>query len=163
MDADLLPDKKAAWLLETNPLLEVKRINDRAPYKELYALAEQIYPRLNDERRRAMIEAIEEYRFIRQDRERDEEIEERHRYDWYHILHRSDPECPLAGQAFEEAQCNHPEWKPRIEYGIKVFGDEPSPVSVEQLLEKSGSEWVPELVELFNQSSGDLNRGRLGK
>ena len=150
MDANLSSDEKAAWLLETNLLLEVKRINDSAPHQELYKLAEQIYPRLNDERRRAMIEAIEEYQFLRQDRESDEKIEERHRYDWYHILHRSDPECPLAGQAFEEAQCNHPEWRPRTDMGIQITYGSPSSLSPEQLLARKGSEWVPELPVLFS-------------
>ncbi len=65
MDESMSPEQKAAWLLETNPLLEVKRINDWAPHQDLYKLAEQIYPCLNDERRRAMIEVIEQYRILR--------------------------------------------------------------------------------------------------
>ncbi len=154
MDVGLLPDKKAVWLLETNSLLEVKRINDRAPYKELYALAKQIYPRLNDERRRAMIEAIEEYRFLGQNRERNEKLKERHRYDWYHILHCSDPECPLAGQAFEEAQRKHPEWKPSPDIGgIQIRYGLSTPLTADELLEKPGSEWVSELVYRFIEES----------
>ena len=154
MDAHLSPDEKAAWLLETNPLLEVKRINDWAPHKEIYALAEQIYPSLNKERRRAMIEAIGEYRYLRPDREPNEELDERDRYEWYRLLLRSDPECPLAKEAFEEAQRKYPEWKPssdtggnQIRYGF------PTPLTAEELLEKSGSEWIPELVERFIEES----------
>lgn len=153
MDTDLLPDKKAAWLLETNPLLEVKRINDWAPHQDLYKLAEQIYPRLNKEWRRAMIEAVGEYRFLRPDREPNEELDERDRYEWYHRLLRSDPECPLAEEAFKEAQNKRPEWRPRPDVGIQIIRGFPTRLTAEQLLEKSGSEWVPELPALFIQVS----------
>ncbi len=138
------PEQKAAWLLETNPLLEMKRINDRDPRQDLYKLAEEIYPRLNDERRKAMIESVAENRDVRE------------QYEWYHCLLRSDPECLLAKAAFKEAQSRRPEWKPRNDSGDKRGGDESKSVSADQLLGRRGSEWVPELIDLFSQSSGDL-------
>ena len=144
IDESMPSDQKVAWLLATNPLLEVKRINDRAPYIELYALAEEIYPRLNEERRGAMIEAIAENQDVREQCE------------WYHRLLRSDPECLLAKAAFNEAQSRRPEWKPMNDFGKKVAGDKPKPVSADQLLERHGSGWIPKLIDLFNQSSGDL-------
>ena len=153
-DKSQLPEQKAAaWLLEKNPLLEVKRINDWAPRQELYALAEVIYPRLNEERRRDMIEAIGEYQHRRPDREPNEELDERDRYEWYHRLLQSYPECLLAKEAFEEAQSNRSKWILRPDVGIRVINFSPSSLSAEQLLARQGSEWVSELPALFNQVS----------
>ena len=152
-DADLSPDKKAAWLLETNSLLELKRLNDCAPYRELYRLAEEIYPELDDERRGSLIEAVGEYRFSMPDGELNAEIDERHQYDWYRVLHRSDSECSLAKAAFEAAQNKHPEWKPSPDVGIRAIQGSPSSLNPEQLLARQGFEWVPELPVLFNHVS----------
>ena len=100
---------KITWLL-TN-----LDIHDSKFHHEVFRLAEQAYPEADQEYRKALIAAVHEYRWVGETESRlsDLQLTAWHHLNWFHWLHKSEPDCPLAKQARDDAQEVIPGYEPR--------------------------------------------------
>ena len=135
---------KITWLL-TN-----LDIHDSKFHHEVFRLAEQAYPKADQEYRKALIVAVHEYRWVGETESRlsDIQLTAWHHLNWCRWLHESDPDCPLAKQARDDAQKLIPGYEPR-ELPDFLTWRSPLPEirpTVEELLAGPAAAWVDELL-----------------
>ena len=141
---DLSADDKMAWLLEHYD------VNEYEAKHEIFRLAADVYPQAGSQKKEALVQAISQY-------QPPAEIEDRavcsayHRFKWfqslYKAVHRADLNCPLLEAELARIRSQYPQLP---------LGEDPdfnseagwiqSPWSVETLLAKPASEWLPDLL-----------------
>ncbi len=138
--------EKTAWLLARFDL------HDLWLKHEIYMFLQHVYPSLEVEQRKEIIEKIEDYRWPKEDFPEREEHEERHKYDLLHWLSIADNRCRLISSALGILQNKYPQWGPSEHQdlnhwsGDAVWVGPQSPWAVEQLLARPASEWLDELL-----------------
>ena len=141
---DLTADDKIDWLL-THSVLHESPI-----HYEVFQAVRQAYPEVSPERRETLIEDVWAYCWPNAENP-DRKITARQHFDWFHCLHKSDPNCSRAKQALEEVSEKYPDFKPR-EYPnrthqIRSGSVAPqSPWSTEELLEKRDAVGLNDLL-----------------
>ncbi|PTT75080.1 hypothetical protein DBR42_29730, partial [Pelomonas sp. HMWF004] len=138
-DAD---DDKLAWLIRAGtPDMQLRH--------EVFALLKQCYPSASPAARSATLQWVEA--FVAPDTAEEARREEAR--DWLRLqvlrwLKSSAPECPLMQDALKLLEARHPEWaavEPSdvlIKHVRQPAGLRPSPVTVDELLEKPAAEWI---------------------
>ena len=142
----LSAEDKMEWLLKDG------RLHDLSARHEIFHLAEQVYPKAGLELRKAFLAAVQEYRWPDEEDTKREMRTACHHLNWFHWLHSAVPSCAMTKQALKDLQAEfsnltpseHPDFTPWTE--DRGFVQPQSPWSVEDLLEKSAAEWLPELL-----------------
>ncbi len=146
---DLSDDDKIAWLLEHCD------VNDDAAHHEVFRALAQAYPGAGLQQRKALIEAISEYRAPDTgategwDANR---LAAHHRFTWFHWLHEADPDCSIAGEMLETARRENPDFLPPEHPDFTHYhwsGTQPrdqSPWNADALLARPASEALPDLL-----------------
>ncbi len=139
-------DEHLSWLLDHTGL------HDRAAHHEIFRLARLAYPRASPDTRARVINAVQAYRWPDESDPQRDEWAARRQFDWLYWLHAADPACPLAEAALGEITAQHPEFHPRDHSDFTHWlspaewvGPQ-SPWSVEALLSRPATEWLPELL-----------------
>ena len=157
---EMTADQKIGWLLKHIDL------HDSPARHEIFQAVKLAYPEAGPERRAALIEAVLAYHWPD---EKALDKEQRTAYshlDWLHWLSSSDPDCQLAREALNDIQSKHPDYQPeehpdfRYWFANSGWVGPQSPWSVEELLAKPASEWLPELLSF--QTTEFLGPDRVG-
>lgn len=168
---DLTADEKIDWLLKHIDL------HDLSVHHEVFRAVRLAYPQASPKRRKNLIKTVRTYRWPKEeDPERESRTAYQH-FNWFHWLHKSDPNCTLAKQALGAVLAAYPDFKPS---GYPDFTHWSSPVqdvvmqgptaeellqdvvmqgpwAVEELLAKSAADWVSDLLSF--QGTEPLGRG----
>ncbi len=152
----MTPDQKIEWLISSGGLV------DLATYHESRELVLKAYPHASTQARQRLIQAI---RDAAEPGENDSQgilDSDRDLYDWFDVLLRADADCELAQTAFQELQTRYPELEPRDNPDLLVPVSKAywvrhiSPWTIDELLSRSGAEWVDEVLEYKPPSWGSL-------
>ena len=152
---DLTADDKIDWLLRHIDIHELP------VHHEVFRVVRLTYPQASPERRDNLIETVPTYHWPD---EADPEKESHTAYqyfNWFHWLHKSDPNCTIAKQALDEILAEYPEFEPR-EHPDLTHWSSPvqdvvmqGPWTVEELLAKPAVDWLGDLLSF---QSTELNR-----
>ena len=157
---DLNANEKTEWLLGSVGL------HDLAAQHETFQAMRTIYPRLNSETRKAVIDAVLSYRWPIKDDNDSEQIAAHHQLSWLQWLHDSDPARKEANQALQSLQQQVPDFKQQEHPDLPVYTTgtenyEPRPPwTVSELLLRPPDEWVAELLSF--QGEGFFGPSREG-
>ena len=145
----LTADDKIEWLLKD------RRLHDLPAQHEIFNLARAAYPKASLEQRKFFLAAVREYRWQNEEEPNREVLTSNYRSEWFHWLHNLAPDCILTKQTLNEFLAAYPDFTPNEYTDLKHvrkgggFGSvhQPSPWSVEDLLDKSAANWLPELLD----------------
>ena len=143
---ELAADPQIDWLLKRIDL------HDSPARHEIFQAVKLAYPEAGPERRAALIEAVLTYRWPDEKALDKEQLTAYSHLNWLHWLTSSDPGCQLAREALSHIQSKHPDYQPeeypdfRYWFANSGWVGPQSPWSVEELLAKPASEWLPELL-----------------
>ncbi len=157
---DMNPNEKIDWLLSVTDL------HDSSAHHELFQLMKAIYPNADEDRRTAVIEAIQAYRQPSVENEHAEEDGAAYvHFNWLHWIHNAAPNCRVAEAALEDVLRRHPDFRPQehpdlTHWMSSVPGGHQSPWNVDELLSKSAEEWAEKLLSF--QDTGINEPDRLG-
>lgn len=157
---DMNPNEKIDWLLGVTDL------HDSSAHHELFQLMKAIYPNADEDRRTAVIEAIQAYRQPSVENEHAEEDGAAYvHFNWLRWLHNAAPNCRVAEAALEDVLRRHPDFRPQehpdlTHWMSSVPGGHQSPWNVDELLSKSAEEWAEKLLSF--QDTGINDPDRLG-
>ncbi len=144
--ADLKADGKIDWLLERIDL------HDFSAHHEIFRAVRLTYRECNPERRQAVIDAVQAFRWPDEKNPDKERHAAYHRLEWLHWLHDSAPGCALTKQDLEAVSTQYPEFKPREHpdlthwTGSFQYVTPLSPWGTDDLLSKPPSAWLQELL-----------------
>ena len=129
---DLTADDKIDWLRKRTVLYE------RRMHHEMFQAVRQAYPEASPECRKVLIEAVWDYRLPDEENPEREMITAKRHFDWFHWLHESDANCPLAQRALDAVLETYPDFEPRENPELTDWGRSgalasPSPWASEQL------------------------------
>ena len=156
---DLCADQKVDWILSNIGLY------DGAARHELFQAVRTVYPDASTSRRRAIVEAVLKYEWPRPDDEQRERRTAYRRFGWLQWLRDSDPECDVVGEALDDVKRDYPDFQPQehpdLTHQTTVWASEPqSPWSADDLLSRTGSDWLDDLLEF--EGGGLLEPNREG-
>ena len=142
---ELPADDKIEWLLKDG------RLHDLAARHEIFLLAKQAYPKASLEKRKVFLAGVQEYRWPDEENPKRKVLTESYHLGWFHWLHCAAADCALTKQNLDKLQATYPNWAPNehpdLTHWIGNSEVQPqSPWSVEDLLEKSASKWLSELL-----------------
>jgi hypothetical protein len=150
----LTADKKLEKFLSSFAL------HDRYAHHEVFRFVASIYPKLSKHPRSKLIKEIWAFTWPDKNDENFERATAHERYNWFQWLAQADQECELIKNALAEILEKFPESSPRehpdftswvSSGGAEWIGDR-SPWSVEELLSKSPSEWITDLLSFKGNS-----------
>ena len=104
--SDLSADDKIAWLLERCD------VNEAVAHHEIFRAAAQAYPQSSPANREKLIEVISQYQAPASERYDSNSMSAYHQLNWFHWLHKSDPNCQIAKDALDAVQKLCPQFKP---------------------------------------------------
>ena len=159
---ELTADQKIDWLLKHIDL------HDSPARHEIFQAVKLAYPEAGPEHRATLIEAVLAYHWPDEQALDKEQLTAYSHLNWLHWLSSSDRDCQLAREALNDIQSKHPDyqpeelWDPDFRYWFANSGwvGPQSPWSVEELLAKPASEWLPELLSF--QPTEFLGPDRVG-
>ena len=143
---EMTADQKIDWLLKHIDL------HDSPARHEIFQAVKLAYPEAGPERRAALIEAVLAYHWADEKALDKEQLTVYSHLNWLHWLSSSDPDCRLAREALSDIQSKHPDYQPeehpdfRYWFANSGWVGPQSPWTVEELLAKPVSEWLPELL-----------------
>lgn len=149
-DTVLTPDQKIGWMLS-------RSIHDYHIRHETFMLLKETYQHVSGELRVSVVDAIGAYKARNDtdpDRERHEAIE---KYQWFHWLAQTDPNCSVASSALAKIQAAYPEIRARDHpdlthwHGDAEWSGSRSPWTVDELLGRDAKQWRHELVSFVEQ------------
>ena len=105
--SDLSAEDKIAWLLERCD------VNETAAHHEIFRVAARAYPQTSPAYSKRLIEVISQYQAPPSERYESKTISAYHQFNWFHWLHKSNPNCEIAKDALDAVQKLHPEFEPR--------------------------------------------------
>ncbi len=163
VQTDLSQQEKFDWLLEHVNLHQV------AARHEIAQVVYDIYPAGTQEQREKLIQIILDYRWPDT-----EDIDKKNRtaykhFQWLVRLIKADPSCSLANQAIAALQAKYPGFsipeQPEHTEVVKVTSGiirgKPSPWSVQEILDQSPSEWLPQALNQQPREYPDHPRDEL--
>ena len=148
---DLAADEKSDWLLRNMGL------HDLAARHETFQAMRTIYPKIGQEHRDAVIEAILAYVWASEEVEQRERFTARHHFEWLHWLHESDPTCELVGQSLKELRERHSDFQPSEHPDFLIYTTpfewvEPrSPLTAEELVQRPARKCLPDLLHFHEE------------
>ena len=155
----LSADERITWLLERCD------VNETAARHEIFRAVASAYPHANTERRKDFIDAVWTFVWPNEDEPDKERLEASHRFRWFHWLQQADLQCEIAKEAIDAVLARYPEFRPPDHpdfdfywYGSEFVTVDPSPWTVETLLEKPPMEILPLLLE-HQPSNRELSDG----
>ena len=155
---DLNTNEKIEWLLHETDL------HDSSAHHELFQFMESTYPSADEQRRMAVIEAIQAYCPRRGEVETPEESgASYYQFNWFHWLHKAAPVCPAAEAALRNVLTRNPDFQPREHPDLTLWtssvpGGHQSPWTVDELLSKPAEEWVEKLLSFQDSGIHELDR-----
>ena len=143
---DVSADDKIDWLLERCD------VNEIAAHHEIFRAVAHEYPQAGLQQRKALIQAISEYRATESEHYDSEELSVHHSFTWFHWLHQADPDCSIAKEALDTVWTQHPEFvaseHPDFTHyhwsGVGSFAQSTWDVGV--LLARQAAEALPDLL-----------------
>lgn len=156
---DITADEKINWLLDKCDIHEISL------HHEMFRIMKQTYADASNQTRHRVLESVSSYQFRGEDA--DESITDGHKFEWLQMLSEANPDCNQTKAAFNKVTSIHPEWAPR-EHSDLLFSIESvgpilprSPWSTDELLTKSPTEWINDLL-LFQDSYIGQRSNRMG-
>lgn len=141
-------DEKINWLLSRD------FVDDINVHHEIFQAMQSAYPHASQRYRRAVIDAVLAFQRP-SEKNLDSELTAYDRFNWFHWLCLSDPDCSLVRKARDQVLAEHPEFRPRpypdlrgwrITNGIAQSAELHSPWPAEQLLGEKAARWVSRLL-----------------
>ena len=157
---DLTANEKIRWLLSSMGL------HDLAAQHETFQVMRTLYPHLNSQTRKAVIDEVLSYMWPITDDEDSEQMAAHHQLSWLQWLQDSDPDCKHANQALQSLQQQVPDFKQQEHPDLPVYTTGPeyyepqSPWTLSELLSRPPNEWVAELLSF--QGEGFFGPSREG-
>ena len=137
---DLSADNKIAWLLEHYDG------NEYPAHHEIFRMAACVYPQASSQKRKKLIQEIYAYSSERYSRQLSFVCS----FNWFHWLHQADPNCEIVKAELDNVLAQYPEFTPREHPDFTIyfsgFQRVENPWTVEALLAKPASEWLPDLL-----------------
>ena len=150
MRNDLSPDEKVDWLFATIGL------HDFSAHHETFRALRTIYPAASAAQREAVIEAVFDYAWPRQeDKDKGRHAAYQH-FNWLYWLSESAPNCELAKQALNEVWKANPSFEPGEHPDLTHYVTVGSAVpgrgwNADELLSRPASEWVADLLSFLEE------------
>ncbi len=154
---DLSPDEKVDWLLATIGL------HDFSAHHEIFRALRSIYPAASAAQREAVIEAVFDYAWPRQeDKDKGRHAAYQH-FNWLYWLSESAPDCELAKQALNEVWKANPSFEPREHPDLTHYVTVGSAVpgrgwNADELLSRPAREWIADPSSFLEEDPGALDR-----
>ena len=141
---DLLKGEKLHWLLTHGDLYDI------SAHHEIFQAVLFAYSEASQEHREALIKTILAYQWPNNEPGYKERTARKH-FDLLNWIHNAAPDCPLAKKALDDVLAHYPKFRPRehpdLTHWTSVgWGGSQSPWTVEELLAKSATEWLPKLL-----------------
>ena len=141
---NICADEKLSWLVGS---CDINDISSRNEISEFVAAA---YPLAGDKQRSALIQGVSEYRAPESEHYDSNVRSAYYHFAWFSRLRAFDPNCNLAKKALQDITADHPEFS-ESEYtdaaDLRIHtGFFKSPWTKEELLAKTGHEWLPDLL-----------------
>ena len=156
---DLSADEKIAWLLERYD------VNELPAKHEIFTAVARIYPDVSSGQRKSVWDAVLSYRWAREDDPDKDRLTARHNFDWLQWLNKAAPDCELTDTALYNIKSEYPEFLPSEHPDFSSYWSDaswvrgtPSPWTVQQMLEGSSQEWLPQALK--NQPEEDPYKPR---
>ncbi|MBN1867501.1 DUF4020 domain-containing protein [Candidatus Sumerlaeota bacterium] len=151
---DLAPTQKTDWLLEHCDLYDV------AIHHEVFRAMRGLFPETDEETRGRVVERVLSFEWPHEDATDREERTARLHFSWLHWLHESAPESESTKAALDDVLARHPQFLPSkypdlTSWTEGGFVPYESPWSVEDLLTKPASEWLPDFLAYPGDDFGD--------
>ena len=149
---DFNADEKIEWLLDSVGL------HDLAAQHETFQAMRTLYPHLNSETRKAVIDAVLSYKLPAADDNDSEQMAAHYQFSWLHWLHESDPDCDLVKLSLQDITRQFPSFQPQEHPDLPVYTTGPSfyepqsPWTLSELLSRPPNEWVAELLSFQGES-----------
>ena len=142
---NLDPDEMIDWILQHS-----SQCDELARHERIRALKIS-YPRARDDRRRAVIQDVLDYRWPRAQDEESEELTVSHRFSWLEWLLEAAPDCSFLQEALQSLRQQYPG------FGRKEFPDVDHrtwrndaipffPWKPEELVARPASDWIDKLL-----------------
>ncbi|MGH8613526.1 MAG: SIR2 family protein [Gammaproteobacteria bacterium] len=143
--SDISADEKLRWLLDR------VETHDGVAHHEIFRAARLAYPQAGTASRTAFIEAVLAYRWPDEDDPNKERKTAHDHFSWLSWLQDADPACPLINEKLGHLRARYPDFEPREHPDLTSWTGSgwvgpASPWSVNELLAKSASEWLPDLL-----------------
>ncbi len=141
------PNEKIDWLLAHLDL------QDEATGREISRLVKLAYPEADRDRRRAVIEAVRDFRFPGDPEEAERRAAD-YRHWWFRFLVEAAADCDLASEALGQLLKQYPELSGRRETGS---GSKPDPTAA-KLLASPAAESIDELSSIYPAAGASQGR-----
>ena len=147
---DISADEKLRWLLDrVGP-------HDGVAHHEIFRAARLAYPPASRAYRTAFVEAVLAYRWPDEDDPNKEQRTARRHFDWLSWLHDADPACLFITEKLSALRTRYPDFAPQEHPDLTHWTGSGwvgpvSPWNVDELLAKSASEWLPDLLAFQGQ------------
>ena len=103
---ELAADQKVDWLLKHIGL------HDLPAHHEIFRAVKLAYPGASPERRQAIIDAVQAYRWPDEKASDKEQLTAYSHFEWLHWLHDAAPDCALTKRALDGVRAQYPEFIP---------------------------------------------------
>ena len=146
--SDLSADEKLAWLLERYD------VNELPAKHEIFRAVAGIYPEASLELRKDVIDAVQSFRWPREDDPERELLTAHHNFDWFQWLNGAVPDCELTKTALDSIKSEYPQFQASEHPDFNIFWTaftevqgEPSRWNVPEMLDMSPGKWLPLALE----------------
>lgn len=153
-------DEKIEWLLKQSNLHDIMLRH------EIFIFMRQVYPLASEGIRQKIIKNVFDYQFPNEADPLKEERRADILLNWLHWLSEVDPDCMIVSNALSDLQRQFPQWAPsehpdllHWNSGVQWFGPQ-SPWTVDQLLDRSPTDWLEDLLNF--QGKAFLGPDRIG-
>ena len=145
---DLSADDKIAWLLEHYD------VNELPAKHEIFRAVARVYPDASLEQRKNVIDSVLSYRWPNENDEDRERLTALHNFDWLRWLIKAAPDCELSKTELDNIASKYPGFVPSDHpdfnsywSGFSLVRGSPSPWTVQEMLEVSPQEWLPQALK----------------
>lgn len=157
---DLSSCQKFDWVFENADL------HDHAAPHEMFRIMRELYPRVGPERRERVIDLIRDFTWPETSPDHEEEqrkrLAARYRFDWFHWLRDTDPDCKLLKHALDDIKSQYPEFEPLEHPDLTYWSDSrvgpDHPWSIEEVLSRPARDWLDDLLAFSPESPLGPNR-----
>ncbi len=148
---DLSSDEKLNWLLNNIGL------HDTALHHEAYRIVKLTYPNAGPHSRKAVVDAVQSYRWPNEEDPEKERRTARVQYEWLNWISNAAPDCALSRAALDNIKKKYPKFEPSdhpdLTHWMSSGWTGPiSPWTTDELLSKSGSSQLPDLLTFKGES-----------
>lgn len=147
--------------------LEHMDLHDIPSHHEIFRLAADIYPQLNDVSKEKLLQEIWNFKWPNPESDELEARAASYHYNWFQWLSEADENCALAEKAKNQILERYPHFQPREHPDLTHFSTgvrqiEPqSPWTAEELIAKPASEWLDDLLTFKGDKFYDPGRSGL--